>query len=164
MDHLPVFLQLKHSPCLVVGGGVVAERKVRLLMRAGAAVTVIARDLTGELARLRDADRIVHHAGAFADRLLAGMRLVIAATDDEEVNRQVSHAAEEVGILCNVVDDGAASSFIVPAIVDRSPVIVAIGTGGNAPVLAQRLKSQIEAWLPARIGGWPRRPAGGGSW
>ena len=151
MDHLPVFLQLSHSPCLVVGGGVVAERKVRLLMRAGAAVTVVARDLADELARLRDADRIVHHAGVFSDRLLAGMRLVIAATDDKEVNRHVSRAAEEAGILCNVVDDGAASSFIVPAIVDRSPVVVAIGTSGNAPVLAQRLKSQIEAWLPARI-------------
>jgi len=121
-------------------------------MRAGAAVTVVARDLTGELARLRDEDGIMQHDGEFAGRLLAGMRLVIAATDDEEVNRQVSRAAEEAGILCNVVDDGAASSFIVPAIVDRSPVIVAIGTGGNAPVLAQRLKSQIEAWLPARIG------------
>ena len=151
MDHLPVFLQLSHSPCLVVGGGVVAERKVRLLMRAGAAVTVVARELTDELARLRDEVGIVQHNGEFADRLLAGMRLVIAATDDEEVNRQVSRAAEEAGILCNVVDDGAASSFIVPAIVDRSPVIVAIGTGGNAPVLAQRLKSQIEAWLPVRI-------------
>ena len=151
MDHLPVFLQLSHSPCLVVGGGVVAERKVRLLMRAGAAVTVVARELTDELARLRDEVGIVQHNGEFADQLLAGMRLVIAAADDEEVNRQVSRAAEEAGILCNVVDDGAASSFIVPAIVDRSPVIVAIGTGGNAPVLAQRLKSQIEAWLPVRI-------------
>lgn len=151
MDHLPVFLQLNHRPCLVVGGGVVAERKVRLLMRAGAAVTVIAQDLTGELARLRDENGIVQHDGEFADRLLAGMRLVIAATDDEEVNRQVSRAAEDAGILCNVVDDGAASSFIVPAIVDRSPVVVAIGTSGNAPVLAQRLKSQIEAWLPTRI-------------
>ena len=71
MDQLPVFLQLSHSPCLVVGGGVVAERKVRLLMRASAAVTVVAHDLTDELARLRDADRIVHHAGVFTDRLLA---------------------------------------------------------------------------------------------
>jgi uroporphyrin-III C-methyltransferase/precorrin-2 dehydrogenase/sirohydrochlorin ferrochelatase len=95
---------------------------------------------------------IVHHAGAFTDCVLAGMRVVIAATDDDELNRQVARTAGDAGILCNVVDDGAASSFIVPAIVDRSPVIVAIGTGGNAPVLAQRLKSQIEAWLPARIG------------
>ena len=152
MDHLPVFLQLKHSPCLVVGGGTVAERKVRLLMRAGAAVTVVASDLTDDLARLRDEDRIVQHAGAFRGRLLAGMRVVIAATDDSEVNRQVSRTAEDAGVLCNVVDDAASSSFIVPAIVDRSPVVIAIGTGGKAPVLAQRLKTQIEAWLPTRIG------------
>ena len=152
MDHFPVFLQLNNRSCLVVGGGVVAARKVRLLMRAGAAVTVIARDLTDDLARLRDQDRIVHHAGALTDHLLDGMRVVIAATDDGEINRQVSRAAEDAGILCNVVDDGAASSFIVPAIVERSPVIVAIGTGGNAPVLAQRLKSQIDAWLPTRMG------------
>ncbi len=151
MDHLPVFLNLKRSSCLVVGGGVVAERKVRLLLRAGAAVTVAARDLTKDLARFRDAGRIVHHRGAFTGRLLAGMRVVIAATDDDEVNQKVSRTAEDGGILCNVVDDRAASSFIVPAIVDRSPVVVAIGTGGHAPVLAQQLKSRIEAWLPARI-------------
>ena len=151
MDQFPVFLQLAHSRCLVVGGGVVAERKVRLLLRAGAAVTVAARDLTDELARLRDADRILHHKSGFTNRLLDRMTIVIAATDDGEVNCQVSRAAENAGILCNVVDNGDASSFIVPAIVDRSPVIVAIGTGGNAPVLAQRLKAQIEAWLPARI-------------
>lgn len=151
MDHLPIFLQLNRSPCLVVGGGVVAERKVQLLLRAGATITVIARDLSEGLAALRDEGRIVHHTGEFADRLLAGMRVVIAATDDDELNSQVSRAAERAGILCNVVDDRAASSFIVPAIVDRSPVIIAIGTGGNAPVLSQRLKSQIETWLPARI-------------
>ncbi len=92
MDHLPVFLQLKHLSCLVVGGGVVAERKVRLLIRAGAAVTVVGRDLTDELARLRDEDRIVQHAGEFTDRLLSGMRIVIAATDDHQVNRVNSQA------------------------------------------------------------------------
>ena len=152
MDHLPIFLQLNHRPCLVVGGGVVAERKVRLLLRAGAMVTVIACDLTHELTALRDRDQIAHHHGEFTDRLLAGMRIVIAATDDDQVNGRVARSAEDAGIFCNVVDNGAASSFIVPAIVDRSPVIVAIGTSGNAPVLAQRLKSQIEAWLPTRIG------------
>jgi uroporphyrin-III C-methyltransferase/precorrin-2 dehydrogenase/sirohydrochlorin ferrochelatase len=151
MDHLPVFLQLKNRPCLVVGGGIVAERKARLLLRAGAVVTVVARDLTDELVQLRDAHRIAHQPSAFTDRLLKGMRIVIAATNDDEINNQVYRAAEDAAILCNVVDNGTASSFIVPAIVDRSPVIIAIGTGGNAPVLAQRLKSQIEAWLPARI-------------
>lgn len=152
MDHLPVFLRLHRKACLVVGGGIVAERKVRLLLRAEAAVTVVAPDLTDKLARMRDERQIVHRVGAFENGLLAGMILVIAAADDDEVNRQVSRSAEDAGILCNVVDNAAASSFIVPAIVDRSPVVIAIGTGGNAPVLAQRLKTQIEAWLPARIG------------
>ena len=152
MDHLPVFLKLRQSPCLVVGGGEVAERKVRLLLKAGAIVTVLASELTDELARLRDNDEIEHRTGIISDHLISGMKIVIAASHDNDVNQQVSRAADDAGILCNVVDDGAASSFIVPAIVDRSPVVIAIGTSGNAPVLAQRLKSQIEAWLPARIG------------
>ena len=152
MDHLPVFLKLSQSPCLVVGGGEVAERKVRLLLKAGAAVTVLAPELTDELVRLRDQNEIEHRTGMISDHLLSGMRIVIAASNDNDINQRVSRAADDAGILCNVVDDGAASSFIVPAIVDRSPVVIAIGTSGNAPVLAQRLKSQIEAWLPARIG------------
>lgn len=152
MDHLPVFLKLRQSPCLVVGGGVVAERKVRLLLKAGAAVTVLAPELTDELARLCDKDEIVYRTGIISDHLISGMKIVIAASNDNDINQQVSRVADDAGILCNVVDDGAASSFIIPAIVDRSPVVIAIGTSGNAPVLAQRLKSQIEAWLPARIG------------
>lgn len=152
MDYMPVFLQLRNVSCLVVGGGAIAERKVRLLVRAGANVTVIGRNLTVGLGELREKGRILHQVGKFAGRSLAGMRLVIAATDSDEVNERVSRTSEAAGIFCNVVDNGAASSFIVPAIVDRSPVIVAISTGGKAPVLAQRLKSQIAAWLPARIG------------
>ena len=152
MDHLPVFLKLRQSPCLVVGGGEVAERKVRLLLKAGAIVTVLASELTDELARLRDKDEIRHRTGVISDHLISGMKIVIAASHDKVVNQQVSRAADDAGVLCNVVDDGAASSFIVPAIVDRSPVVIAIGTSGNAPVLAQRLKTQIEAWLPTRIG------------
>ena len=152
MNHFPVFLRLQRKACLVVGGGIVAERKVRLLLRAEAAVTVVAPGLTDNLAGLRDERRIVHLVGAFETGLLAGMTLVIAAANDEKVNSMVARSATEAGVLCNVVDNAAASSFIVPAIVDRSPVVVAIGTGGNAPVLAQRLKTRIEAWLPARIG------------
>ena len=160
MEHLPVFLKLDGKPCLVVGGGVVAERKVMLLTRAGARVTIAAPSLTPKLAGLRDTGAVSHHDGAFASRLLEGQRLVIAASSDPAVNAAVARAAEEAGVLCNVVDDGAASSFIVPAIVDRSPVVVAIGTGGNAPVLAQTLKARIEAWLPARIGALASRAGG----
>ncbi|HLT91784.1 MAG TPA: siroheme synthase CysG [Woeseiaceae bacterium] len=152
MQHLPVFLKLEGKPCLVVGGGAVAERKAALLARAGARVTVAAPGLTPGLRALADARRIRHLAEDWHERLLASQRLVIAATDDPAVNAAVARAAERRGVFCNVVDDGEASGFILPAIVDRSPVIVAIGTGGRAPVLAQRLKTALEAWLPARIG------------
>ncbi|HZD51867.1 MAG TPA: siroheme synthase CysG [Woeseiaceae bacterium] len=152
MKHLPIFLKLERQPCLVVGGGAVGERKVALLRRAGARVTVAAPELTSGLAALRDRNEIDHRAGGWDEALLEGQRLVIAASGDGRVNARVARAAEGRGILCNVVDDGDASGFVLPAIVDRSPVVVAVGTGGNAPVLAQRLKTAIERWLPARIG------------
>lgn len=152
MDHLPIFVRLHRQPCLVVGGGAVAERKAGLLRRAGARVTVVAPELNTVLSGMRDRSEVRHVAGHFETALLADQRLVIAATGDEQVNEQVARAAEEAGVLCNVVDNNAASGFIFPAIVDRSPVTIAIGTGGNAPVLAQRLKTKIESWLPARIG------------
>jgi uroporphyrin-III C-methyltransferase/precorrin-2 dehydrogenase/sirohydrochlorin ferrochelatase len=152
MQHLPVFLKLEGKPCLVVGGGAVAERKVALLRRAGARVTVAAPELTAGLAALRDRRAIRHHAAEWYEALLGSHRLVIAATGDPRANAEIARAAERRGVFCNVVDDGEASGFILPAIVDRSPVVVAIGTGGHAPVLAQRLKTALEAWLPTRIG------------
>lgn len=157
MDHLPVFVKLHGKPCLVVGGGAVAERKAGLLLRAAARVTVVAPELNAGLSGMRDRDEIRHIAGIFESALLDGQRLVIAATDDNRVNEEVALAAEHSGVLCNVVDNNAKSGFILPAIVDRAPVTIAIGTGGNAPVLAQRLKSQIESWLPARVGALARR-------
>lgn len=161
VNQLPVFLNLDRQPCLVVGGGAVAGRKVTLLQRAGARVRVVAPELGEALSALRVRGTIEHVAGAFEFQHLRGMRLVIAATDDPHVNRAVAEAADGANVPCNVVDDNQASSFIMPAIVDRSPVVVAIGTGGNAPVLAQQLKSKIEAWLPPRIG---RLAAFAGRW
>jgi uroporphyrin-III C-methyltransferase/precorrin-2 dehydrogenase/sirohydrochlorin ferrochelatase len=152
MDHLPIFVKLHGQPCLVVGGGTLAERKAALLRRAGARVFVVAPQLNAALTAFRNREEIVHIEDAFEPSHLQGKRLVIAATDDDAVNRLVARASEAAGVLCNVVDNNEESAFILPAIVDRSPVTVAIGTGGNAPVLAQRLKSKIEAWLPARIG------------
>ncbi|MGH8194190.1 MAG: siroheme synthase CysG [Woeseiaceae bacterium] len=157
MEHLPIFVRLRQQPCLVVGGGAVAERKAGLLLRTGARVTVVAPRLNEGLAALRERGEILHIPGHFEGALLADQRLVIAATDDSRLNEDIAQAAERAGVLCNAVDNGAASGFIFPAIVDRSPVMVAIGTGGNAPVLAQQLKSKIERWLPARIGLLARR-------
>lgn len=152
MDHLPVFVNLRDRPCLVVGGGAVAERKARLLLRAGARVRIAAPAITGTLASWHAEGRIEHLPAVFDQAMPAGHRLVVAATDDETLNARVARAADDAGVLCNVVDDNARSSFILPAIVDRSPVTVAVGTGGRAPVLAQKLKAQLEARLPARIG------------
>ena len=152
MDRLPIFLKLTDKPCLVVGGGSVAERKIRLLQRTGASITVLAPLTTESLQAQIDEGLIAYLPQQYTDGVVPRFWLVIAATDDESLNHRIAADAEAAGRFCNVVDDNAASSFILPAIVDRSPVIVAIGTEGNAPVLAQQLKSRIEAWIPERIG------------
>src|SRR5690606_4421774 len=157
MDYLPIFVKLEQQPCLIVGGGAVAGRKAALLLRAGARVSIVAPELVDSLRRLYEQKQVVHIRSVFRSEHVTGRRLVIAATDDAQVNSIVSRAAEAAGVPCNVVDNTTESSFILPAIVDRSPVTIAIGTGGNAPVLAQRLKSKIEAWLPARIGELAKR-------
>lgn len=152
MERLPIFLNLVDRHCLVVGGGVIAERKVRLLLRAGASVSILSPDLCDGLREQLDSGELTHVHAHYRGQFDKSYWLVVAATSDDDLNRQIGADAEQRGILCNVVDDNDASTFILPAIVDRSPVVIAIGTEGNAPVLAQQLKSQIEQWLPRRIG------------
>jgi uroporphyrin-III C-methyltransferase/precorrin-2 dehydrogenase/sirohydrochlorin ferrochelatase len=156
MNYFPLFADLSDRKCLVVGGGEVAERKVRLLLAAGARVTVNAPILGPGLAGWRDEGRITHAQGRFDAGLLPGQRLVIAATTDRSVNRQVCAASERLGILANAVDDPAAGSFIVPAVVDRDPLIVAVSSGGAAPVLARRLRQWLEVVLPHGLGALAR--------
>ncbi|MGQ0585955.1 MAG: siroheme synthase CysG, partial [Gammaproteobacteria bacterium] len=131
---------------LVVGGGEVALRKVRLLQRAQARIEIVARELHPELTGL------VASAAEFDESQLDGCRLAIAATDDAALNARVASAARARGIPVNVVDDAAASTWITPSIVDRAPVLVAISSGGAAPVLSRRLREQVEALLPAALG------------
>lgn len=152
LDRLPIFLRLTDKTCLVVGGGIVAERKIRLLQRTGALITVLAPNVTETLQLLIDQGELIHLQQQYCTLIIKDFWLLVAATDDVELNRRVAADADAAGKLCNVVDDNDASSFILPAIVDRSPVIIAIGTEGNAPVLAQQLKAQIEAWIPERVG------------
>jgi uroporphyrin-III C-methyltransferase/precorrin-2 dehydrogenase/sirohydrochlorin ferrochelatase len=152
MDYLPVFLQLRGRLVLVVGGGAVAARKVEMLLKAGARPRVVAPRLEPALRLHHKSGRIEYLAGAFQEQQLAGACFVIAATDQSEVNQAVAAAAGARGLFVNVVDDGAASSAIMPSIVDRSPLIVAIGTGGQAPTLARRVRAQLETLLPARLG------------
>ena len=152
MDYLPIFVDLRDRLVVVVGGGVVAHRKIEHLLKAHARVRVVSPQLCADLALYRDLGRIDYRPLLFSPGLIEGATLVVAATDDVDVNDAVAVAARERGVLVNVVDDGPRCTFIFPAIVDRSPLIVAVGTTGSSPTLARRVRTQIEALLPARLG------------
>lgn len=152
MDFFPVFLDLENRACLVVGGGSVAARKVALLVRAGARVQMVAPKLCDELAVLTEKGQISHSAREFEDADLDDKVLVIAATDRNEVNRRISELAKARNVPVNVVDQPELCSFIVPSIIDRSPVQVAVSTGGASPVLARLLRARLESYVPAAYG------------
>lgn len=156
MDYLPVFMRLTDAPSLVVGGGEVAARKVDLLIAAGAAVTVVAPELCPSLTRLRDAAALRHHGRKVQASDLDDVVLVIAATDRPEVNAEVAALARFRRLPVNVVDDPERCSFIMPAIIDRSPVVVAVSTGGASPVLAGLLRQRIEIVLEPALGALAR--------
>jgi uroporphyrin-III C-methyltransferase / precorrin-2 dehydrogenase / sirohydrochlorin ferrochelatase len=152
LDYLPLFYNVRQQPCLLVGGGEVALRKAQSLIRSQAIVQVIAPHIDPALVSLvTDNDgRCLHRA--FTPEDIGDFRLVIAATDDEAVNQSVSKAALAKSCLVNVVDNPALSNFITPAIIDRSPLILAISSGGQAPVLARQLRARIESLVPASYG------------
>ena len=164
MDYFPAFFNLRDKPCLIVGGGEVAARKARLLLEAGARLTVVAPHLGTTIAAYVAAGRMQHVARGFEPADVAGHWLVIAASNDVAAQRAVFVAAESAGIFCNSVDDIDNCSFITPAIVDRSPLVIAISSAGAAPVLVRQLRARIETMLPASIGrlaefarGWRER-------
>ncbi len=152
MEYLPIFIRLAQQPVLVVGGGEVAARKIELLLRAGANVTLVAPELIASLADKVASGTIEYLNVDFHPDHLIGKRLAIAATSKRSVNAWVATHAERLNIPVNVVDDRELSRFIVPAIVDRSPVIVAVGSSGDAPVLTRRLREKLESFLPQRLG------------
>ncbi|SDK18492.1 uroporphyrinogen-III C-methyltransferase /precorrin-2 dehydrogenase [Pseudomonas delhiensis] len=152
MDALPLFHVLRGRRALLVGGGEVALRKARLLDSAGAVLRVVAPQVHGELRELveQGAGELLERRYAEGD--LADCVLAIAATDDEPLNAQVSRDAHARGVPVNVVDAPALCSVIFPAIVDRSPLLVAVSSGGDAPVLARLLRARLETWIPATYG------------
>ncbi|TPW17842.1 MAG: cysGH [Halothiobacillaceae bacterium] len=152
MDFLPIALKITGRPCLVVGGGEVATRKVGLLLQAGGVVTVVAPQLCTQLQRQAATGEITFVPREFVDDDLQQQVVVIAATSDEAVNRRVAAAAEQRSLPCNVVDRPDLCSFTMPSIVDRSPVLVAVSTGGASPVLARLLRARLETLIPASYG------------
>ena len=148
----PLFARLDGLPVLVVGGGAVAQRKVRALLDAGARVTVGAPTLTPTLAKCHAESAIARMVGDFDERWLDDVWLVIAATDDRDVNQRVSAAAVARRLFVNVVDDAELSSFQVPAIIDRAPLQIAISSAGAAPMLARRLRERLETLLDHALG------------
>ncbi|MDX2204850.1 MAG: siroheme synthase CysG [Hyphomicrobiaceae bacterium] len=159
MRYFPLFADLEDAGVLVVGGGEQAAQKVRLLARTRARITLAAAEPADELAELERSGRITI-AGQFTPELLDGPRLVYVATGDLAADRAVAEAAQARGIPVNVVDRPELSTFITPAIVDRAPVTVAIGTEGAAPIIAREIKTRLESWLPANLGRLAQRAQG----
>jgi uroporphyrin-III C-methyltransferase/precorrin-2 dehydrogenase/sirohydrochlorin ferrochelatase len=152
VKYFPVFLNLDEQNVLVVGGGEVALRKISLLERSGAVITVVAPECVPEIVERARRGSISLQAREFVPEDLQGVRLVIVATSRRAINRWIAKLSDSLNIPVNVVDDGEASRFIVPAIVDRDPVLIAVSTGGTSPVLARRLRERLEAGIPKRLG------------
>jgi uroporphyrin-III C-methyltransferase/precorrin-2 dehydrogenase/sirohydrochlorin ferrochelatase len=152
VDYLPIFADLKQRPVLVVGGGEVAARKVDLLLRAGAEVRIVAQALSAELEHQHLQGCVEWLGQNFVPQQLDDVFLVIAATDDSALNAEVYAEADKRRVLANVVDDQPRCSFIFPSIIDRSPLVVAVSSSGQAPVLARMLREKLEALLPASLG------------
>ncbi|HII3167871.1 TPA: siroheme synthase CysG [Klebsiella michiganensis] len=149
---MPIFAEVKDRPVLVIGGGEIAARKITFLLRAEAKVQIVAETLMPELTEKVEREEIQWRATVFEEQQLDDVFLVIAATEDDELNQRVYVAANARYRLVNVVDNQTLCSFVFPSIVDRSPLLVAISSSGKAPVLSRILREKIEALLPTNLG------------
>lgn len=145
LKYYPVFLDIKGKKCVIVGGGEVALRKAERLLDCGAKVLVISPQLVPELAALKDKNLISHIAAGYSGNFIDKAALIIGATDDEKINAQISQDARDRGIPVNIVDDPQKCDFILPSLVQRGDLVMAIGTGGKSPALARHLREELEA-------------------
>ena len=144
MRYYPVNLDIRNRKCLVVGGGSVGTRKVMTLLDCGAKVTVVSNEVTRQLLKLADSGSIVLKKRPFQISDLDKMFLVIGATDNPELNLQIHTQAEQVGMLCNIADRPEVCNFILPAIVNRGDLIIAISTSGKSPAFAKKIRKDLE--------------------
>jgi precorrin-2 dehydrogenase/sirohydrochlorin ferrochelatase len=144
MRYYPIGLDISGRRCLVIGGGGVGERKVERLLECGARVSVVGRDLTPALARLRKKGAIDHIPGDYEQKLLKGAFLVIGATDDCVVNERIFRDARKWGVLANIVDDPDRCDFILPALCRQGELVITVATGGKSPALAKKLRQDLE--------------------
>jgi uroporphyrin-III C-methyltransferase/precorrin-2 dehydrogenase/sirohydrochlorin ferrochelatase len=153
MDYLPIFLDLRGRKGLVVGGGDAAARKATLMLSAGAWVTAVSPEpLSDAFKDLIGTDRLIHLQAAFRPEHLDGADVVFAASGDDALDQAVHDAARARHVPVNVVDRPGKCSFIMPSIIDRSPVMVAVSSGGEAPVLSRLLRARLETLIPAAYG------------
>ncbi|MAF94741.1 MAG: uroporphyrinogen-III C-methyltransferase [Rhodospirillaceae bacterium] len=152
MNHLPLFLEIKDRPVLVVGGGEAAARRVETALKAGARVTVVATEAGPALKETAKRDGVDLEEREFRAADVEGRVLVFVATGDDDLNRRVSSLARDAGIPVNVADRLSLCTFIMPAVIDRSPVLVAVSSGGEAPILSRVLRARLETFVPAGIG------------
>jgi len=151
---LPIFLRLERRPCLVVGAGTVALAKIESLRAAGAVITVVAPEAIPAVRELAHHDSVTWHQRVFAPADLNSVFLVIAATNAPDVNHTVYEEALRRNILCNAVDDPPNCDFYFGSVVARGDLQIAVSTAGESPALAQRLRREIDAQLPADLGPW----------
>lgn len=153
MDIFPISLKLNRQPCLIVGGGKIAYRKATLLAKAGAVIDVIAPEIEPQLLELVLSTDGRHLHSTFPDEIpLNNYRLVIAATNQADVNQQIFQIAERQNVLVNSVDDPPHCRFMFPAIIDRSPIILSVASNGTSPVLARQIRTQLETLIPHGMG------------
>jgi uroporphyrin-III C-methyltransferase/precorrin-2 dehydrogenase/sirohydrochlorin ferrochelatase len=152
MKQLPIFLTIRHKSCLVVGAGSIAARKIGLLLKAGADVSVVASEIGSEVSKLEKQGAIRCLLRNYEPTDLKGIKLVIAATNNAQLNADISIMAQAENILVNVVDNPELCSFLMPSIIDRNPIQIAISTGGASPVLARLIRSKLEASIPSAYG------------
>ena len=144
MQYYPIFLDIRGRNCLVVGGGDVGTRKVEMLLKCGASITVVSLDTTKELKRLAEDQRITLITRAYRSSDLDNRFLLIGATNDERLNQQLSMDAENRNMLCNIADRPAACNFILPSIIQQGDLVVAISTSGKSPAFAKKLRKDLE--------------------